>query len=1466
MDNKHLLQEPDSVHQPGQSGTKDAASHDTPSHFAPLALEQLMPDGRSSPALDKNDVDTSQESIPLSTLGRAQPALPSNSSETFATGFAPEQVATAGATNTAEVTRNSSFNRRRIKNQDLSEPILFDELSNRGSSQIPRQSEDDDLERGVQEITVAMNEPEGSFSGLTTDEAITKLVDIATQVLCQYHTRATSMQHFFKYITSFSSVATLVAILGLLIFYIYGTLTSAPRQSRLTGTIVEVAILVAIFIWNAFLNRRDLQLRGREVKDRVMGVIKELETIRLQPGQELKIPSIPSVSTVRVIRSGVVRTLPSNLIVKGDLIEMVYGEVAPCKVLCMLTRHGIEHPKSPLNAHTPNYHHHDHHREQSHEHHHQRHHHNHHHHNHQSRRDSHSQYLEAQKHGGHGTSAHVREFFLKRKEIFQPSLFGTPPPEEMKKRHHELQGRYTFEVLETPLERILHTSLDPTPRPKSLMMKQLLVINRIIFCQVLLGIAVLALAINLLRYVLKEVLQLDHANQGTEQLLVLPIYAALPLLPLSIPTLLQISKAYTNATILVLFNTLQISKTEYEDEKDVDEFDVEAPPPTKNVNIERKEVWMRFWRLLTRWGNSGEDFDDGLTRSTNLVESLGGITVICSIDKEGTIATAFPAVEQVLVATPDEETVVLDVLEDDLSPNGLRFEDRDWETYIQSLKPIGLNQLLNTNCGTLSAPRRREAHRKCNTLHYHSKTRAAQQTCLCRLGKEIGFTGEALFPFTLQKEIMCFHPYLPQPPMTFGKLATFEIPTMLSTIYHEKASDSFMVLTDGHVECVVECCSEFWDGTGLQDLGETMLKKISDFYQTAVVNDLQCVAYAYRPIAIEKEQIDPDVDSSIPGFITLPVRIFPEQEDKKPDSLPSDSGGPSSRNADSEESDGTGITTPSSHRPSSTPKVDINALPDPVNIVIDIGGPSDDEEEEVHHYGSSVDESAVAGGKIENGPLQRWRKLRDMELPDDEEELMDPQAPVHSQEFCEEAVQGQIFLGMSTLAHRPKTNVCDFIEDLGLAGIRFVYFSPASERESKAFADRLGLETDWNSCILLSSASDPFGASSGYLESYDIKAQLPRGIENIRPHLETVDDIPLHVSLFAECGAEAATEMIKIFQDYGEVVCCIGSSLNIDNIAAFAKADISVGMEPIRMHSSPESRSAFSLGAKINSLPCGLTMHSETSLYALTQVVREARRLLNSQRQGIVFMIASFMSISLLLLVTYCFLLPPAMTGYHILWLMWVIIPLLILSFFFSPHEPDTMTMMPSKNISPLKDFPRFIFYFLARFTLPVAMCVFVFLYSLQLYDGQEGYHFLFNSFGNGTSWLNWTENEQWALLCAQNYTLVVWVWYMVWMSSTFMSRTLSMRSFMPWKNRIWIGASVSSMALQFVFCIISLFNGPHSPQSVPWWLFVVAFLWPIAFVPVQEIVKARDLKECVRAQKLAKLEFNTKLGMHSPL
>ena len=36
----------------------------------------------------------------------------------------------------------------------------------------------------------------------------------------------------------------------------------------------------------------------------------------------------------------------------------------------------------------------------------------------------------------------------------------------------------------------------------------------------------------------------------------------------------------------------------------------------------------------------------------------------------------------------------------------------------------------------------------------------------------------------------------------------------------------------------------------------------------------------------------------------------------------------------------------------------------------------------------------------------------------------------------------------------------------------------------------------------------------------------------------------------------AAREMISIMQEYGEIVCCIGSSLNVDNLEIFNQADV----------------------------------------------------------------------------------------------------------------------------------------------------------------------------------------------------------------------------------------------------------------------------------------------------------------------
>lgn len=73
-----------------------------------------------------------------------------------------------------------------------------------------------------------------------------------------------------------------------------------------------------------------------------------------------------------------------------------------------------------------------------------------------------------------------------------------------------------------------------------------------------------------------------------------------------------------------------------------------------------------------------------------------------------------------------------------------------------------------------------------------------------------------------------------------------------------------------------------------------------------------------------------------------------------------------------------------------------------------------------------------------------------------------------------------------------------------------------------------------------------------------LKAQLPKGVENIRHHLDNnIDNVPLHVPLFTDSSKQAITQMIEIMKDYGEIVCCFGSSYSIENNEIFSTSNIS---------------------------------------------------------------------------------------------------------------------------------------------------------------------------------------------------------------------------------------------------------------------------------------------------------------------
>ncbi|KAK3889733.1 hypothetical protein Pcinc_006298 [Petrolisthes cinctipes] len=69
------------------------------------------------------------------------------------------------------------------------------------------------------------------------------------------------------------------------------------------------------------------------------------------------------------------------------------------------------------------------------------------------------------------------------------------------------------------------------------------------------------------------------------------------------------------------------------------------------------------------------------------------------------------------------------------------------------------------------------------------------------------------------------------------------------------------------------------------------------------------------------------------------------------------------------------------------------------------------------------------------------------------------------------------------------------------------------------------------------------------------KARLPKGIENIKPHLEIADNVPLLVSLFTDCSLPATRAMLSIMQEYTEVTMVMDSSASADNMLLFMQAD-----------------------------------------------------------------------------------------------------------------------------------------------------------------------------------------------------------------------------------------------------------------------------------------------------------------------
>jgi magnesium-transporting ATPase (P-type) len=205
-------------------------------------------------------------------------------------------------------------------------------------------------------------------------------------------------------------------------------------------------------------------------------------------------------------------------------------------------------------------------------------------------------------------------------------------------------------------------------------------------------------------------------------------------------------------------------------------------------------------------------------------------------------------------------------------------------------------------------------------------------------------------------------------------------------------------------------------------------------------------------------------------------------------------------------------------------------------------------------------------------------------------------------------------IGIVSFANRPAPSVAPVLKALGKSGIRFSWFGSSCEPAVLDFGKRLGLETDWNCCLSLQDL--PEGVSS----------RLPAGICAIKKHVEGNDDVPLRVPMFCDATPSTVQAMIKMYQDNGEVVAVVGSSLKVDNMEAFLAADLAFSLRP-RVALRPSKVTEFHqqnnvlLAGKLISAPCTLTsnFNSEYFSSALIQRILMARLIYINSQQAIFF-------------------------------------------------------------------------------------------------------------------------------------------------------------------------------------------------------------------------------------------------------
>lgn len=323
------------------------------------------------------------------------------------------------------------------------------------------------------------------------------------------------------------------------------------------------------------------------------------------------------------------------------------------------------------------------------------------------------------------------------------------------------------------------------------------------------------------------------------------------------------------------------------------------------------------------------------------------------------------------------------------------------------------------------------------------------------------------------------------------------------------------------------------------------------------------------------------------------------------------------------------------------------------------------------------------------------------------------------------------------------------------------------------------------------------------------RAKLPRGIQNIEPHIQNVDNVPLLVSLFTDCSPEATQEMLRIMQAHGEVCVVMGSSANLhSNTQIFLQANCAIGCEPLypqvcqnypaytesniynnkHLYLKDQAKKWFEtsksvtispiyLSRLLNSLACSISVCRDDPI-SILGLIELARRFSIGLWNCVQFWSCSAVMFSILNLFSCAISLPPILSPDWALYLMLFVVAPLSISLVRIEPNAEIMNRAcgrkPSSSID-INTFLLILWFYGTKFILSIIILITVYLFTVDhVFD------------------LVRTEDEnfQLDLELSRHFIVFAIALHLVVISSTFVHREHSLWKKSPSSNFCWLMTS----------------------------------------------------------------------------